>query len=159
MIRAIFNKRFRKNSAHPAGRSQRAQGLFEFALILPLLLLLMLGIIEAGRMLAIFSSVSSAAKQATRYGAVGGDSGNGMPYYQDCAGMRSRAKTTSLLQTLNDSDIVIQYDLGLITQTIGFCATSAVTPTLSTAIVDGARVVISITTIYRPIVPHVPLMS
>src|SRR6266849_9470453 len=139
MIRAIFNKRFRKNSAHPAGRSQRAQGLMEFALILPLLLLFMLGVIEVGRMLAIFSSISSAAKQSTRYGAVGGDSGNGMPYYLDCAGMRATAKTTSLLQPLNDSDIVIHYDLGLITQTIGLCATSGITPTLSENIKDGDR--------------------
>ncbi len=129
----------------------------EFALVLPLLLLFILGIIEVGRMLAIFSSVSSAAKQATRYGAVGGDSGNGIVYYLDCAGMRRSAQSTSLLQSLTISDISIRYDHGLITSTFGLCATNAITPTLSTAIVDGDRVVISITTIYQPLVPIVPL--
>jgi len=138
-------------------RPRPGQGIVEFALILPLLLLFLLGIIEVGRMLAIFSSVSSAVQQAARYGSVGGDTGRGMPYYLDCAGMRQSAKNTSLLQPLSDSDINIRYDTGLVTQTIGFCATSAITPTLSEAISDGDRVVISTTTIYRPLVPLVPL--
>src|SRR5579859_2893841 len=125
-----------KHSADHSRRPRPGQGIVEFALILPLLLLFLLGIIEVGRMLAIFSSVSSAVQQAARYGSVGGDTGHGMPYYLDCAGMRQSAKNTSLLQPLADTDINIRYDTGLVTQTIGFCATSAITPTLSQAVSD-----------------------
>src|SRR5258708_2690950 len=152
-------------AAHARGRFQRAQGLMEFALILPLLLLFLLGIIEVGRLMAIFSSISSAARQASRYGAVGGDSGNGggapLLYYLDCAGMRRTAQNTSLLQPLSNSDISINYEkTDFATQgflNIGLCATNAITPTLSEDITDGDRVVISVTTTYRPIVPIVPL--
>jgi uncharacterized repeat protein (TIGR01451 family) len=138
----------------------------EFALILPLLLLFLLGIIEVGRFMAIFSSVSSAARQASRYGAVGGDSGNGkgqlLPYYDDCVGMRRTAQNTSLLQPLSitNTEISIRFDRGFLTDTVGFCATNATSPTLNAGIaniVDGDRVVISITATYRPIVPIVPL--
>ena len=148
-------------AATAAGRFQRAQGLTEFALILPLLLLFLLGIIEVGRLMAIFSSISSAARQASRYGAVGGDSGNGILYYLDCAGMRARAQSTSLLQPLSNSDIYIHYEKtdfasqGFLD--IGVCATNSLTPTLSENIADGDRVVISITATYRPLVPIVPL--
>jgi uncharacterized repeat protein (TIGR01451 family) len=129
----------------------------EFALILPLLLLFLLGVIEVGRMLAIYSSVSSAARQAARYGSVSGDAGNGAPFYLDCAGMRLKAQQTSLLQPLADADISIRYDHGLITQTMGSCSVLATSPTLSETIQDGDRVVISITTTYSPLVPIVPL--
>jgi len=144
-------------------RRRRGQGLVEFALILPLLLLFLLGVIEVGRMLAIYSSVSSASRQAARYGSVVGDSGASstvvIPYYEDCAGMRRKAQQTSLLQPLAAADISIRYDKGLITQTVGSCPTGAITPTLTTSetIKDGYRVVISITTTYKPLVPIVPL--
>src|SRR6185436_18915565 len=133
-------------------RRQKGQGLMEFALITPLVLLFLLGIIEVGRMLAIYSSVSSAARQTARYGAVAGDAENGEAFYLDCAGMRARAQAISLLQPLANTDIDIRYDHGLITQTIGSCSALDVTPTLSETIKDGDRVVISITTTYRPLV-------
>ena len=150
-----------ESHSDPTRRRWRAQGLVEFALVLPLLLLLLLGIVEVGRMLAIYSSVSSAAKQAARYGSVGGDSGNGngqaLPFYLDCMGMRRKAQQTSILQALGNADIAIRYDNGLITQIIGTCQSTDITPTLSATIIDGDRVVISITTTYKPLVPIVPL--
>ena len=133
----------------------------EFALILPLLLLLALGIIEAGRMLAIYSSLSSASKQAARYGSVSGDSQPGLageqPFYLDCLGMKQHAINTSLFVGLDADDIAITYDRGSTDQYVGRCALGDPTPTLSETIQDGYRVIISITTIYRPVVPIVPL--
>jgi Flp pilus assembly protein TadG len=49
---------------------RRGQGLVEFALILPVLLLFMLGIMEFGRVLYIYTEVSNAAREALRAGAV-----------------------------------------------------------------------------------------
>ncbi len=51
------------------GRCQ-GQALLEFALVLPLLLLLLIGIIDFGRALFVYSEVSNAAREAVRYGAV-----------------------------------------------------------------------------------------
>ncbi|MBI1880601.1 MAG: pilus assembly protein, partial [Chloroflexi bacterium] len=46
---------------------QKGQGLVEFALILPLLLLLLVGIVEAGRLIWAFITVQTAAREAARY--------------------------------------------------------------------------------------------
>ena len=54
-------------------KKERAQGIVEFALVLPLLLVLMLGIIEVGRLLFIYSSVNSASREAARYGSAAGE--------------------------------------------------------------------------------------
>ena len=53
----------------PLPRTKRGQTTVEFALTLPILLLLMFGVIEFGRLLMTFSAVFSAAREAARYGA------------------------------------------------------------------------------------------
>ena len=47
-------------------RHSRGQALVEFALILPILLILMLGILDFGRAVAAYNSVSNAARSAVR---------------------------------------------------------------------------------------------
>jgi hypothetical protein len=49
----------------------RGQSLVEFALILPILLLLLLGIIEGGRIVWAYITIQNAAREATRYGVSG----------------------------------------------------------------------------------------
>jgi uncharacterized repeat protein (TIGR01451 family) len=140
----------------------RAQGLVEFGLILPLVLLLVLGVIEAGRMLAIYSGISSGAKQAARYGGVAGEVESGVPFYMDCTGMRNQVQFASVLQGLSPSDITIRYERfespnSANSVELGWCPPLSATPSLSETIQNGDRVVISVTTTYRPIVPIVPL--
>lgn len=52
-------------------RKQKGQGMTEFALILPLLLLLLLGIIEASRVMWAYITVQQAAREAARYAVTG----------------------------------------------------------------------------------------
>jgi hypothetical protein len=52
-------------------RKQKGQGLTEFALILPLLLLLLLGIIEASRVIWAYVTVQQAAREAARFAVTG----------------------------------------------------------------------------------------
>ena len=61
----------------------------EFAIALPVLLLLLYGILEAGRLLFVYSTVVTASRQAARYGATTGENGSGVPRYQDCDGIRA----------------------------------------------------------------------
>jgi len=51
-------------------RVRRGQGLVEFALILPILLLVLVGIFEFARILFIYVNVSNAAREGARYGVV-----------------------------------------------------------------------------------------
>ncbi len=88
-----------------------AQAMVEFALALPILLMVVYGMLEAGRLLFIYASVISAARNAVRYASADGTSPNGMPYYQDCAGITAAANNLAIISPL--SQIYITYDAGL----------------------------------------------
>lgn len=57
------------HSTH-ARRRERGQELVEFALILPLLLLLMVGIFEFGYVVFAYNTLSNAVREGARYGSV-----------------------------------------------------------------------------------------
>jgi len=59
------------NFMHRARRSQHGQAVVEFAFILPLLLLLILGITELGRMIMRTNLLTQAAREGVRAAAVG----------------------------------------------------------------------------------------
>ncbi len=82
---------------------QRGQGLVEFALILPLLLLIIMGIIDFGRMLFIYANLFNAAREASRYGLV--DPGNQ-------AAIQQAARDRIFLVPPEDVTINIWYDTG-----------------------------------------------
>ncbi len=90
-------------------RKRRGQGLVEFALALPVFLLLVLGVIEFGRLLAVVSSVTTAAREGARYGSASGLSGYGIPYYQDARGIRQAAERVGFFAGIKDADVSIGY--------------------------------------------------
>ena len=47
---------------------RNAQGMAEFALVMPVLLLVVYGLFEVGRLVFIYSNVITAAREAVRYG-------------------------------------------------------------------------------------------
>jgi len=92
-------------------KKEAAQGMVEFALILPILLLLVLGIIEFGRLLFFYSSIASASREGARYGSAVGNV-NGVPRYSDCDGIRDAALKAGAFANMEGDDINIQYDDG-----------------------------------------------
>ncbi len=103
-------------------KKNKAQAMVEFAIVLPILLLLLYGILEAGRLLFIYSTIVTASRQAVRYGsatgqgldytAQGGPDNSNVPRYQDCYGIRLAAQRVDFLNAIEDEDIIIQYDDG-----------------------------------------------
>ncbi len=91
---------------------EKAQGMVEFALVLPVLLLVIYGVIEIGRMMVVYTSVSSSSREAARYASAAGNSINSVPYYLDCSGIRATARRVSVLAPIQDSNINILYDHG-----------------------------------------------
>lgn len=91
-------------------RKIRAQAMVEFAIVLPILLVLLFGILEVGRLIFIFSSVSNASRQAARFGSVSGEI-NTVSFYQDCDGIREAANQSALITEFNT--INITYDRGI----------------------------------------------
>lgn len=133
---------------------ENAQAMIEFALVFPVLLLLLYGIMEFGRMLFIYSSVTTASREASRYGSAAGDIGDmTTPRYLDCAGIRSAARRAAILITLADSDISIAYDRG--PGTTQFATTCPPTPKVNL----GDRVTTSVTFNYAPIFPLIEFAS
>lgn len=91
-------------------RRERGATLVEFALVAPLLFILLFGIVDLGRMVAAYSGVVSAAREAARYGSAAGISPNGVRHYVDCDGIREAGQTVSTLVDIPDASIVIEYD-------------------------------------------------
>lgn len=102
------------NSKKITPRKNKAQAMVEFALVLPMLLLLLYGILEAGRLLFIYSTVVTASRQAVRYGSATGQGlvSTTVPRYQDCAGIREAAQRVDYLNAFDDADIHIYHDDG-----------------------------------------------
>jgi uncharacterized repeat protein (TIGR01451 family) len=84
-------------------RPSRGQGFVEFALVLPFLLLLMLGIVEFGYVFAAYSGMFNAAREGVRYGVVNP---------RDVSGIIAGARKKIFLVDSAAVDIVVRYDSG-----------------------------------------------
>ena len=141
-------------------KKNAAQAMVEFALILPILLLLIYGIIEIGRVIFIYSSVVTSARSATRYGSTTGlvDNVGTTLRYQDCAGMRAAARRSAFIDALLDNDIVIQHDKGEGVSVEDYCTPGdAVDTSFEPSAGNIDRVRVTVSTQYAPIVPIVPI--
>lgn len=61
----------RRPSAQPPGGSQRGQGLVEFALLVPLLLLMTLGALDFGRLFFAYTAIANAAREGAMCASLG----------------------------------------------------------------------------------------
>ena len=122
---------------------ERAQGMVEFALMLPLLLVLVFGIIEFGRLLFYYSAVTTATREAARFGSAA-------EHYNDCTGIKDAAKRLGGLVGVQDTNISIYYDNGHGTVVSASCPPGGVTL--------GNRVIVEVKDVqFRPAVPLVNL--
>lgn len=133
----------------------------EFMLALPLLLVLLIGTIEVGRLIFIFSSVANASRQAARYGSGSGDINN-VTYYQDCDGIRQVANASAFIVIFND--INITYDRGLYPDGTQIPITGIdpdpsadSCPIERDTIRNGDRIIVQVSAVYEPIISIIPL--
>ena len=131
----------------------KAQAMVEFAIVLPLLLVLLYGLLEAGRLLFIYSTVVTASRQAVRYGSATGQGlTTTIPRYQDCAGIRQAAQKVDFLNSFNDDDIIIQYDTGPGSTPTTYCTGAADTSFIPSN-ANTNRLLVTIDGDYLPIIP------
>ncbi len=147
--------------AKPRPFSAKAQALLEFALALPIFLLVVYGLLEAGRLLFTYAAVATASREAVRYASTAGVRDNSTPpvyNFQDCAGIRNRAKQTGFLLNLQDSQIVIYRDNWPTSSTpVLYCNNK--TQDTSVTLNSGNRVMVNVTTHYTLLLPLVPFTS
>ena len=141
-------------------RKKRGQAMVEFMLVLPVLLLLLYGIIEVGRLIFIFASVANASRQAARYGSASGEINN-VAFYQDCEGIREAAQQSAFIIVFDQ--INITYDRG-----VNADGTSIPIPgidpnprvdscPITVPVRNGDRIIVMVSAIYEPILTMLPL--
>ena len=144
-----------------SGVTHRGQGLVEFALILPVFLLLILGIIEFGRLMVTYSSISTASRDAARYAISAGDTLGGIPHYHDCLGIRAAAERVSIFAELS---IVITYDAdgpgGA--DPVEYCQVGISVDPIQVSL--GSQINVAVADVYEPLVPlsglpTIPILS
>ncbi len=108
----------------------------EFALVLPILLFAILGIIDFGRVLTTYAIVSNAVRDTLRQAEILGFAGEDptlTPPYRDCARMRDIIKQT-YFAPIDNGDIIVRYldhlhlDVNGAPSEIGRCNMNAATP-------------------------------
>jgi hypothetical protein len=136
-------------------RKLNAQGIVEFAMVLPILLLLIFGIIEGGRLLFLYSAVLSSSREAARYGSAAGEVSGTTRHYEDCDGIRSSAMRIGRFAGVSAIDISISYDHGP-----GSGSPFAICPLNPTDHVSLAdRVVVQVVSNWQPLLPLVNFQS
>ena len=113
-------------------KQTNGQSLAEFALILPLLLLIVMGIFDLGRGIFYYSTIQNAAREGARYGAV---------HHCDSVGIQNVVETHAygLLEGLDVEDEIKYYDAKperiVVTVTYEF---QTVTPLVGNFLGDGS---------------------
>lgn len=136
--------RKRSNNTH-----RRGQGIVEFALVLPVFLIFVLGIMEFGRLLFIYAATQTASREGSRFGAATENLGK-------CSNIRDATKRLAFLTGISDSNIAVYYnndpedDTEFTCSSVGICPTSG-----SGSYLKGAtdRIVVQVALRYEPIIP------
>jgi len=143
-------------------QKNKAQAMVEFAIALPILLMVMYGLLEAGRLLFTYSSILTATREAARYGSTTGIGANGVARYLDCKGMREAAQQTDFFNVFEDDDITIWFDDGPDENPKGTCPAAGSGNVANVTFTSGNtnRVVVKITGKFTALVPNlVPFVT
>src|SRR3990172_3410921 len=132
----------------------RGQAIVEFAIALPVLMVLLVGLLEVGRMVFILSAVNNASREAVRYASAIGLDESGNNKYQYCDGIRNMARRSAFFLNLADGDISVAYDHGPGTESYDTCSGSVDT---AVDVSTGDRVLVTVTATYGPMVNLIPL--
>ena len=136
---------------------ENAQAIAEFAIVLPILMVVLVGILEVGRMLFIYAAVNNASREAVRYASAWGlnDAGTAEKF-NDCDGIKSMARRSAFFVNLDDNNegsVLIQYDDGPGTTVRDTCDGSIDDVTIE----SGNRAIVTVTAKYKPLINLIPL--
>jgi Flp pilus assembly protein TadG len=125
---------------------QKAQAMIEFALVFPLLVFVLYGVLEFGRMLFIYTSVVNASREASRFGSSVGNVGSFR--FMDCNGILAAAQRNAILNAITAGNISIFYDRGPGTAAYATCASVN-----ERDVRLGDRINVTVTIPYSPLMP------
>jgi len=136
----------------------RAQAIVEFAIVLPILLVILVGLFEVGRLIFIYSAATNASREAARYASAVGLDDNGLTRFNYCEGIKNVALSSAFLVPASDLTIEIEYDHGPGESPFAECNlwnSSQVDGDIEVS--TGDRVLVTVTVQYRPMLKLVPI--
>lgn len=136
--------------------TKKGQGAVEFALVLPVLLLLVLGLIETGRLIFYYSAVTNAAREAARYGSATGINERGNFRFEDCEEIINTAVQVGFLGSVQPENVNVTYDSGPGTPVLGGCPSNTdgnTTQPPNTQVQTGTRIVVRIESPFDTMIP------
>lgn len=133
-----------------SGRSepQRGATVVEFAVIMPLLLLLIFGIVEFARVITEFTTIRTAAREGARYATTVDDS-DGIPNYTDCQAIINAAQAKAVVGDLET--ITVQWDVP--DGSTFACDDSSISNPDQEDILSGTSISVEVTTTFDSVVP------
>lgn len=142
----------------------RAQAIVEFAIVAPILLMMLFGVLEVGRLIYVYAVVNNASRDAARYASAVGLADDGVHRkYNYCVGIENAAKRFAYF--MPGMDISIRYDKGpndpFYTDGHGpdndaeFDPLPACSDTISVS--PGDRVIVRVRTTYTPFINLLPI--
>jgi Flp pilus assembly protein TadG len=141
------------NSRKQNNFGENAQAIVEFAIVLPILLMLLVGILEVGRMIFIYAAVNNASREAVRYASAWGLSDDGVTEkFNDCDGIKEMATRSAFFTNLT---IEISFDTGPSTAIKDTCDGAVDDISIS----SGDRATVEVTAHYKPLITLVPLQE
>lgn len=134
------------------GTTERGATLVEYAIVAPLMFLMLFGVIESSRLAYTYSQVWTAAREGARYGTTVGDTdGNGTPNYLDCAQILDTSIAKAVGTGLTPSDVIVTVASGGSSETCNSASPSPITINVDT----GATVDVDVALTYDALVPFV----
>ena len=142
--------------------SSQAQAIVEFAIALPILLAIIIGIFEVGRLIFIYSAVTNSSRNAVRYAsAVGFEDSGTYRKYMYCDGIKDVAEKSAYLVPASSLTITITYDEGPGTSAIvtGGCNATGGEDgdVFSAGVTTGDRVTVVVAADYKPMLNLIPI--
>ncbi len=136
----------------------RAQAIVEFALVLMILMVILVGILEVGRLVFMYAAVNNASREAARYASAYGldDSGNYLKY-QYCQGIHDVAQRSAFFTPLT---VTITYDSGPNTSSFHTCTPDSNGVDTGVSVNNGTdldRVKVTVSANYSPMVNLIPI--
>lgn len=133
------------------GGRERGATLVEFAIVLPLLLLLLFGLVEFARIVTEFTTVRTAAREGARF-ATTVDATSGTPNYADCSGIIAAAQSRAVVGNLQSIDVLWSFPDG---GTFTCSDTNDADPVWTTedAIPAGTEISVTVTSQFDSVVP------
>lgn len=128
--------------------NERAQAMVEFAIVAPILFLLLFGVIEVGRMMFLYASVTNASREAVRWGSAVGYDDTGVLRYKNCDAIETIARNASFSST---ALVEIYYDTGPSTTT-----TQCNDPVYPGYRKSGDRIKVVVRVTYKPYTKLIP---